>query len=295
MKTPLVLVTGYLGAGKTTLLLHIIENAEKKIAILMNEFGQIGIDGAIIKGKAVDMVELSGGCVCCSMTGEFEAAIKEIREKINPELIVVETTGVAEPDAIVDEILGSLEGIRLDSILTIADADSLVRFPSIGHTGRVQIEMADAIILNKIDLVTEEQKSEVEKKLEDLNKHAIIVEAVRCKVDFDALLDIKPIKKSVEKHDHNHLKEDKIQHFVFSTEKSLNRELLEALLSSLPSDIMRVKGFVKTQSSEFLLNFVFGRWEFEPFEAKKTEIVFIGKNAFYYQDDILKELVTCEV
>ncbi len=295
MKTPIVIITGYLGAGKTTLLRNIIANTEKKLAVLMNEFGEVGIDGTILKGKAVDMIELSGGCVCCSMTGEFEAAIREIREKINPELIVVETTGVAEPDAIVGDILENLEGVRLDAIITIADADSLVRFPSIGHTGRVQIEMADVLLLNKIDLVTEEQKTEVRKKLQELNEHAIIIEAVRCGVDFDEILDIKSPKKNVEKHDHDHLKEDAIQHFVFSTGRKLDKNRLEALISSLPQDIIRAKGFVKTGDGDFLINSVFGRCELEPHEAEKTEIVFIGKNASYYQGSILNELKECEI
>src|SRR3989304_9553565 len=104
MRTPITLITGYLGAGKTTLLRNILDNADRKIAVLMNEFGKIAIDSQVIKGKNIDMVELRGGCVCCSLTGEFEAAIKEIIEKTKPDAIVVETTGVAEPDAVVIDI-----------------------------------------------------------------------------------------------------------------------------------------------------------------------------------------------
>src|SRR3989338_1142046 len=295
MKTPIVIITGYLGAGKTTLLRNVIETTDKKIAVLMNEFGAVGIDGAVIKGKDVDMIELSGGCVCCSMTGEFEAAIKEIREKINPELIVIETTGVAEPDAIVGDILENIEGVRLDVIITIADADSIVRFPSIGHTGRVQIEMADVLVLNKTDLVTEEQKAEVKKKLQELNEHAVIMEAVKCGIDFSSILDIRSPRKVHEKHDHEHLKEDMIQHFVFSTDRKLDKARLEILVSSLPQDIIRVKGFVRADEGDFLLNSVFGRHELEPFEAEKTELVFIGKNASFYAGDILNELKGCEI
>ena len=98
MKTPITVISGYLGAGKTTLLRSIIKNLDKKFAILMNEFGEVGIDAQIIKGKNVDVQELSGGCVCCSLTGEFEFAIKEIIQKYNPEIIIVETTGVGECD-----------------------------------------------------------------------------------------------------------------------------------------------------------------------------------------------------
>ncbi|MBI4170369.1 MAG: GTP-binding protein [Candidatus Aenigmarchaeota archaeon] len=295
MKTPIVIITGYLGAGKTTLLRNIIGSTDRKLAVLMNEFGEIGVDGAILKGKNIDMVELSGGCVCCSMTGEFEAAIKEIREKVKPELIVVETTGVAEPDAIVGDILENIDGVRLDAIITIADADSLTRFPSIGHTGRVQIEMADVLVLNKTDLVSAQEKETAKQKLEELNDHAIVLEAVRCDVDFDSVLDIKPPEKIYEKHSHEHLKEDGIQSFIYTTEKKLSRARTETLVSSLPNDIIRVKGFVKTSEGDFLLNAVFGRHEFEEQPVEKTELVFIGKNALYYSADILRELKDCEI
>lgn len=298
MKTPIILITGYLGAGKTTLLRNIIDHTDKKLAVLMNEFGEIGIDGTVIKGKNVDMIELAGGCVCCSMTGEFEAAIKEIREKINPELIVIETTGVAEPDAIVGGILESIEGVRLDAIITVTDADSLIRFPSIGHTGRMQIEMADVLILNKIDLVDAEQKEEVRKKIEEINDHAIIPEAVRCNVDFESILDIKKsgIREKISQYkNQDHIKDENIQHFVYTTDKKLDRARLDVLLSSLPHDIIRVKGFVKTKEGDFLLNAVFGRHELEPLHAESTEIVFIGKNANSYASDILTELKDCEL
>src|SRR3989344_9260016 len=102
--TPIIILTGYLGAGKTTLLQRLLDETDKRLAVIMNEFGELSVDGTIIKGKDVDIVELSGGCVCCSMTGEFEAAVREIIAKAAPDLIVIETTGVAEPDALVDDI-----------------------------------------------------------------------------------------------------------------------------------------------------------------------------------------------
>ena len=294
MKIPIVMITGYLGAGKTTLLRRIIDGADRKLAVLMNEFGEIGIDTKVVKGKNVDIKELAGGCVCCSMTGEFEAAIKEIREKIKPELIVIETTGVAEPDAIVGDILENLEGVRLDSVVAVADADALARFPSIGHTGRVQLEMADVIILNKIDLVSGNQKGEVKEKLYGLNRTAVLLEAVRCDVGLDFLLDIRTPRKRAEPHEHDHLEEEKIQSFVFSAEKRLDKDRLEVLVSSLPSDIIRAKGFASTNKGGFFVNMAFGRCEFEVFPAGKTELVFIGKAASQHRNSVLKELEACE-
>lgn len=293
MKTPITLITGYLGAGKTTLLRQMIDSADRKIAVLMNEFGKIAIDSRVMKGKNVDMVELKGGCVCCSLTGEFEAAIKEIREKINPELIVIETTGVAEPDAIIDD-LSTLEGVRLDATVTVADADGMKRFPSLGMTGRVQIEMADVIILNKIDLVSDEDLVKIEDLIRRINEKAEIIRTTNCKIDADLILDLN-IEKTVKKREHkHHVRESGMSHIVFHTGK-IEKEKLEELLLNLPSDIIRAKGFVLTQSGGYLMNFVFGRFDFEEFPAEKTELVFIGRNMKEHEKKIMEGLKTCEI
>src|SRR5881296_4330602 len=103
-RTPITLVTGPLGSGKTTLLRHILRTRPAKIAIVMNEFGEIAIDTKVIEGKNVRIAELGGGCVCCSLIGEFEAAVNEIIEAVAPDNIVLETTGVAEPGALAFDI-----------------------------------------------------------------------------------------------------------------------------------------------------------------------------------------------
>src|SRR3989338_7949090 len=118
MKPSISILTGYLGAGKTTLLQHIIKNLKKRFAILMNEFGEVNIDSEIVQGKNVNIQELTGGCVCCSLAGEFEEAVKEIREKYNPEIIIVETTGIAEPDALITDVSSTFPDLILDSVIT---------------------------------------------------------------------------------------------------------------------------------------------------------------------------------
>src|SRR5262245_9889312 len=124
-RVPLTLITGFLGSGKTTLCRHILTSVDKKIAFLINEFGEIAIDSLVIQGTNILMTELAGGCVCCSLIGEFEAAIEEILARATPDLIVVETTGIAEPDALVIGVQENLPGVRLDGVITICDADSM--------------------------------------------------------------------------------------------------------------------------------------------------------------------------
>ncbi|MBI4015141.1 MAG: GTP-binding protein [Candidatus Aenigmarchaeota archaeon] len=291
-KTPVVLITGYLGSGKTTLLRKVIEEMKgRKIAVLMNEFGSIGIDGRVLKGKAVEMVELSGGCVCCSLTGEFEAAVKEILEKIKPEYIFVETTGLAEPDTIVGLLQDTIADVRIDSIICIADADSLLRFPTLGHTGRVQIELADIILLNKIDLVPSEKLLEIEHMLRELNPKAEITRTNHCSVSIVYLLGLYT-PKEIETHE----KEEHIQEefFSFKSAAVFNREKFESFSSGLPENIFRAKGFIVFPEGGFLFNFVAGRFELEPFPTKATELVFIGGCANSVKESLFDKLKECE-
>ncbi len=290
-KIPISIITGYLGSGKTTLLKRILEKTDKRLAIIMNEFGEIAIDSKIIQGKNVKMAELTGGCVCCSIIGEFEFAVKEILQKIKPDMIVVETTGVAEPDALVFDIEESLPQLKLDSIITIVDADGMIRFPSLGQTGRIQIEMGDIILINKIDLVNKKQLKEVENRVRELNEDAVIFKAVKCDVDIHVLFGIE-----VERHlkEREHVHED-IEAFSYATDKILDSEKFEKFISDLPKQIYRGKGFVRFNRGSFLFDFVAGRWQFEKFAADKVELVFIGKKINKIKNEVVDKLKNCEV
>jgi G3E family GTPase len=289
-RTPITLITGPLGSGKTTLLRHILAAYPAKLAIVMNEFGEIAIDTKVVEGKNVQIAELGGGCVCCSLLGEFEAAIGEIIGNVAPERIIVETTGLAEPEALVFNIQEALPQCRLDGVVSVIDADMLVRFPEIGHTTRLQIDGADILLLNKIDLVDEKEAEPLEAKLREINPTAAIIHTVRCRVDPDLLFGIGREKK-IPRLQHEHQPE--FESFAFSSDKIFSRDRFERFADGLPASVVRSKGFIRFTDGAQLFNFVAGRWELEPFESDRTDLVFIGRNIAMQKELILRALNKC--
>ena len=291
-RTPITLITGPLGSGKTTLLRHILAVQLGKIAIVMNEFGEIAIDTKVIEGKNVRIAELGGGCVCCSLLGEFEAAIGEIIGKIAPDQIIVETTGLAEPEALVFNIQEALPQCRLDGVVSVIDADMLVRFPELGHTTRLQIEGADILLLNKIDLVEPAQIEPLETKLSDITPTAAIVRTERCRIDPELLFGIGREKKLAgPQHQH----ELEFESFAFSSDRIFSRDCFEHFTNSLPASVIRAKGFIRFADRTELFNFVAGRWDLEPFETDRTELVFIGEKITAEKSAVLRALDECTV
>jgi G3E family GTPase len=290
-RTPITLITGPLGSGKTTLLRHILATQPERIAIIMNEFGEIAIDTKVVEGKNVRIAELGGGCVCCSLIGEFEAAVNELIEKVAPERIVVETTGLAEPEALMFDIQEALPQCRLDGVVSVIDADMLLRFPELGHTTRLQIEGADILLLNKIDLIEPPQIEALEMKLRQNNSTAAIVRTQRCRIDSQLLFGIGLAKKILASgHQHQH----EFDSFAFTSSKIFSRDCFEDFANKLPTGVVRAKGFIRFAEGGQLFNFVAGRWELEPFESDRTELVFIGRNIAEEKETILNELRKCD-
>jgi G3E family GTPase len=256
----------------------------------MNEFGEIAIDMKVIEGKNVRIAELGGGCVCCSLLGEFEAAVNEIIEKVAPERIVVETTGLAEPEALVFNIQEALPQCRLDGVVSVIDADMLIRFPELGHTTRLQIEGADILLLNKIDLIEPSQTEPLETKLRKINPTAAIVRTERCRIDPELLFGIGRERK-IARLEHRHQPE--FESFAFTSGEIFSRDCFETFANGLPASVVRAKGFIRLADGGHLFNFVAGRWELEPFESNRTELVFIGKNIAAEKEAILRALAEC--
>ena len=290
-RTPIVLITGSLGSGKTTLLRHILDSVPFRIAVLVNEFGELAVDSRVIQGKDIDIIELTGGCVCCSMTGEFEAAVKEIIGTIAPEFIVVEATGVAESDALVFEVEDNLPEVRLDSVICIVDAYLGVKFPYIGYTLRTQISSADIILINKVDLVTAAETETVEAQAKNHNSDALFLRTVNCELNPGLLFGHPSGPRAGAPA---FFSGDKYNSFVWTTDKIIDKLKFDELIGTLPNDLIRAKGFVRFKEGGFLFNYVVGRVDFEQSSVDGTELVFIGLDADRFRTDMVNRLRECE-
>ena len=161
------IITGFLGVGKTTMLTNTVQKhfADKKVAIVVNEFGDIGIDGNILSNVYSEVLEISEGCICCQLAEEFESGVLEIIEKYNPEIIFVETSGASEPFPIFLSLQNL--GIAVEGVICVVDSKNLDSYKD-NSTAKYQIGGSNIIVLNKTDLVNEEELEAVKNEVIDI-------------------------------------------------------------------------------------------------------------------------------
>src|SRR5215469_15321778 len=219
-KIPVTVLTGYLGAGKTTLLNRILsENHGKKYAVIVNEFGEIGIDNDLIIGADEEVFEMNNGCICCTVRGDLVRIMGGLMKRRSKfDAIIVETTGLADPAPVaqtffVDEDVQ--KNARLDAVVTVADAKWLSDRLKDAPEAKNQIAFADVIVLNKTDLVSKPELAEVEARIRGINPYAKLHRTERCKVQLadvlergafalDRILDLEPHFLEADEHDHGH-------------------------------------------------------------------------------------------
>ncbi len=223
-KIPVTVLTGYLGAGKTTLLNRILtEDHGRKFAVIVNEFGEIGIDNDLVVDADEEVFEMNNGCICCTVRGDLIRIIEGLmRRKGKFDAILVETTGLADPAPVAQTFFVDADvqkDARLDAIVTVADAKWLADRLKDAPEAKNQIAFADVILLNKVDLVSPGELEEVEARIRGINPYAKLHRTTKCAIDLDAvlgqnafdldrILELEPEFLTVEEHDHGHHRHD---------------------------------------------------------------------------------------
>ena len=219
-KIPVTVLTGYLGAGKTTLLNRILsEDHGRKFAVIVNEFGEIGIDNDLVVGADEEVFEMNNGCICCTVRGDLIRIIEGLmKRKGKFDAIIVETTGLADPAPVAQTFFVDADvqaDARLDAVVTVADAKWLSDRLKDAPEAKNQIAFADVIVINKTDLVTPQELREVNARIRAINPYAKLHETVKANVpldavlgrnafDLDRILEIEPEFLHADDHDHDH-------------------------------------------------------------------------------------------
>jgi G3E family GTPase len=279
-KIPVTVLTGYLGAGKTTLLNRILSEPHgKRYAVIVNEFGEIGIDNELVVGADEEVFEMNNGCICCTVRGDLIRIIEGLmKRKGKFDGIIVETTGLADPAPVAQTFFVDQDvrdAARLDAVVTVADAKWLSQRLRDAPEAKNQIAFADVVVLNKTDLVSAAELREVEARIRAINPYARLHRAERCDVaiadvlerrafDLDRILDIEPAFLEVDdEHDHHHHDHDHahdhshgLKHYHDEDMQSISARLagdvdpdkfmpwINRLTQERGLDILRCKGIV---------------------------------------------------
>jgi len=299
---PVTVLTGYLGAGKTTLLNRILtENHGKKYAVVINEFGELGIDNDLVIDADEEVFEMNNGCICCTVRGDLiriVAALMKRRNRLDG--IIIETTGLADPSPVAQTFFmddGVKKNTTLDAIVTVVDAKHLLARLEDSHEAEEQVAFADVIVLNKTDLVTPDELDEVERRIRSLNRTARIHRTTKAQVaisdvmdrgafDLARILEMEPGFLSGE-DDHEH--DDAVTSVSLTSDRALDRDRfnqwINTVLSTKGADLLRTKGILHFQSDDERFAFqavhmiadgdYIGVWKAG--DPRQSRIVFIGR------------------
>lgn len=298
---PVTVLTGYLGAGKTTLLNRILTYEHgKKVAVIVNEFGEVGIDNQLVIDADEEIFEMNNGCICCTVRGDLIRIIGNLMKRRNKfDHLVIETTGLADPAPVIQTFFvdeDMKDQIALDAVVTVVDAKHIQQHWE-ADEAQEQIAFADVILLNKTDLVSPEELDELENKIKAMNGMAKIHRTQNSELEMDALLGVKafnldhaleidPEFLNEDAHEHD----ETVKSFAIVESGAIDGQKLNNWLSNLLQtkgvDIFRMKGILNIagESDRFVFQGVHMLFDGKPDrpwkegETRKNELVFIGRN-----------------
>ncbi|MBE9077154.1 GTP-binding protein [Romeria aff. gracilis LEGE 07310] len=301
-RIPATVVTGFLGSGKTTLINYLLkEQRDKKVAVIVNEFGEIGIDGQIVVEEDNEqLVEFNNGCLCCTVRDDLVKTLISLTQRTELDAILIETTGLADPAPVASTFFVSDEikpSIKLDAFITVVDACNLERSLAGSHEAQEQVAFADVILINKTDLVDAEELASVEQKLRSLNPLAKIHHTQNSVIDPALILGVGAFELAaklevdptfLEDLDHEH--DAEVGSFALSSEQPIDINKFMIWMNDVAmekgEDLYRTKGLfyargfserVLFQSVRMLTSMSRDR-QWKPDEAKRSDFVVIGRN-----------------
>ncbi len=290
--TSAFVITGFLGSGKTTFIMNTVKEYlnDKRVALIVNEFGEIGVDGKILKNTYSDVVEIEEGCICCKLTREFEISVTKLIKEFSPEVIIVESSGTSEPFPIVFSL--KTLGIVVEGIICIVDAKNFYNYKD-NTTSLYQIGSSNVIIINKTDLVTEDYLKQLEEdikvikdkyKLENMfskeeKKNLYkIYRSIFGKVSpeiFEGLGSPMDLIRTINVHNHSHTMKSEIIKVPYD----ISYEDFMNIIENLPDHVIRAKGIIKMKDYPYYLpvHYVFGDVDFgEPINDYKGETFLVA-------------------
>jgi G3E family GTPase len=300
---PVTVLTGYLGAGKTTLLNRILsENHGKKFAVVINEFGELGVDNDLVVDTDEEVFEMNNGCICCTVRGDLIRIIGGLMKRRGRfDGIIVETTGLADPAPVAQTFFADEDvkrATKLDAIVTVVDAKNLPARLADSKEAEEQIAFADIILLNKMDLVTAEEAAELERRIRAINPYAEIRRSTKSDVPIEAvigreafnlarILEREPeFLSGGDEHEHD----SEVMSVSFEVSRPIDPERFNAWISQLlqakGQDLLRTKGILHYQGDDRRFAFqavhmiadgdYIGPWK--EGDPRRSKIVFIGRD-----------------
>ena len=303
---PITIISGFLGAGKTSLLTYILESKhDKRIAVLVNDFGQLNIDAEQISTIEGETISLTNGCICCTIRDDLLTEVLKLFEnKVVPEHIIIEASGISDPTLVAHTFLmPAMQGVvEVDSIISVVDSEQLLeldeQFKSLAQK---QIRVADLILINKIDLVNTAKLKRVHQYVKRLSSKARILETVNSKAPLHLLLGTHSFDSN-NIHDVDNRVHVEFDTWIYQSDEQFTFIAIRKALEDLPSSIYRVKGFIHLEAvpnNQGIFQMTGGRaWlrlgEFWHAEKRKTRLVFIGKKSFGHFKEINAHFDKCQ-